>query len=321
MDQSSLIEGNLVPVGYPVEDNEILLLDESGQELAGDDVGEIAVKTRYVTSGYWRKPELTRASFLPGSETEDQRIYPTGDVGRLLPDGCLLHLGRKDFQIKIRGHRIEIAEIEMALLDHPAIKQVIVVPREDYAEDQRLVAYLVASTRPPPAVGELRGFLNKTLPDSMIPSAWMFMDAFPVAPNGKVDRQGLPPPSAARPELDTAFVAPRTPLESRLAQIWSEVLSIDPVGVHDNFLDLGGHSLAATRVVSQVLTNFQLEIPLQVLFQTPTVAEMAGAVMEHQAKKLGRGEVDRILAELESLSDVELQRLVSDQGTTRITKG
>jgi acyl carrier protein len=106
-----------------------------------------------------------------------------------------------------------------------------------------------------------------------------------------------------------------------LAQIWSEVLSIDPVGVHDNFLDLGGHSLAATRVVSQVLTNFQLEIPLQVLFQTPTVAEMAGAVMEHQAKKLGRGEVDRILAELESLSDVELQRLVSDQGTTRITKG
>jgi acyl carrier protein len=242
-------------------------------------------------------------------------------VGRLLPDGCLLHLGRKDFQIKIRGHRIEIAEIEMALLDHPAIKQVIVVPREDYAEDQRLVAYLVASTRPPPAVGELRGFLNKTLPDSMIPSAWMFMDAFPVAPNGKVDRQGLPPPSAARPELDTAFVAPRTPLESRLAQIWSEVLSIDPVGVHDNFLDLGGHSLAATRVVSQVLKQFQMEMPLQLLFQSPTVAEMAAVITEQQAKKLGRGEVDRILAELESLSDVELQRLVSDQGTTRITKG
>ena len=135
-------------------------------------------------------------------------------MGRLLPDGCLIHLGRKDFQVKIRGHRIEIAEIEMALLDHPAIKQAIVVPREDYADDQRLAAYLVAATRPAPAVSELRSFLKKSLPDYMIPSTWMFLEAFPLAPNGKLDRQGLPPPSSTRSELDTEFVAPRTPIES-----------------------------------------------------------------------------------------------------------
>ena len=214
MDQSSPIEGNIVPVGYPVEDNEILLLDESGKEVSIDTIGEIAVKSRYVTPGYWRKPDLTKAAFLPGSERGDERTYRTGDVGRLLPNGCLIHLGRKDFQVKIRGHRIEIAEIEMALLDHPAIKQAIVVPREDYADDQRLVAYLVAATRPAPAVSELRGFLKETLPDYMIPSTWMFMEALPLAPNGKVDRQGLPPPSSTRPELATAFVAPRTPIEA-----------------------------------------------------------------------------------------------------------
>jgi amino acid adenylation domain-containing protein len=313
MDQSSVVEGNIVPVGYPVEDNEILLLDEAGKEVPIDGSGEIAVKSRYITPGYWRKPDLTEASFLPGPETENERTYRTGDLGRLLPDGCLLHLGRKDFQVKIRGHRVEIAEIEMALLDHPAIKQVIVVPREDYAEDQLLAAYLVATTRPAPAVRELRGFLKKTLPDYMIPSTWMFMEAFPLAPNGKPDRQGLPPPSSTRPELGTAFVVPRTPIESRLTQIWSEVLSIGHVGVNDNFLDLGGHSLAATRVISQIIKNFQLEIPLQALFQTPTVAEMALVIMEHQGKQLDERELNRVLTELESLSNEEAQRLMANR--------
>ena len=317
MDQSSPIEGNIVPVGYPVEDNEILLLDESGKEVSIDAIGEIAVKSRYVTPGYWRKPDLTKASFLPGSERADERIYRTGDVGRLLPNGCLIHLGRKDFQVKIRGHRIEIAEIEMALLDHPAIKQAIVVPREDYADDRRLAAYLVAATRPAPAISELRSFLKETLPDYMIPSTWMFMEAFPLAPNGKVDRQALPPPSSTRPELDTVFVAPRTPIESRLAQIWSEVLSIDQVGVNDNFLDLGGHSLAATRVVSQVIKHFQVDLPLQSLFQSPTVAEMTRLITEHRVKKLSEDELQSILKDLESMSDEQARKFLSEQGETK----
>ena len=317
MDHSTPIEGNIVPVGYPVEDNEILLLDESGKELSIDAIGEIAVKSRYVTPGYWRKPDLTKASLVHDSERGDERTYRTGDLGRLLPNGCLIHVGRKDFQVKIRGHRIEIAEIEMALLDHPAIKQAIVVPREDYADDQRLAAYLVAATGPPPAVSELRGFLKKTLPDYMIPSTWMFMDAFPLAPNGKPDRQGLPPPFSTRPELDTGFVAPRTPIESRLAEIWSEVLSIDQIGVNDNFLDLGGHSLAATRVVSQVIKHFQVNLPLKSLFESFTVTEMAKLIAEQRRKKLSEDELKSILKDMESMSDEQAQEFLSELGETK----
>src|SRR5262245_24425434 len=182
-------------------------------------------------------------------------------------------------------------------------KQTIVVAREDYADDQRLVAYLVTETRPAPAVSELRVLLKKTLPDHMIPSTWMFMEALPLAPNGKVDRQGLPPPSPIRTELDTGFVAPRTPIESRLAKIWSEVLSVDQVSVNDNFFDLGGHSLAATRVVTQVTKHFQVDLPVQSLFNSPSVAEMARLITEHQALKLSEHELQNILEDLESMSD------------------
>ena len=151
----------------------------------------------------------------------------------------------------------------------------------------------------------------------MIPSTWLFMEAFPLAPNGKVDRQALPPLSSTRPELDTVFVAPRTPIESRLVQIWSEVLSIDQVGVNDNFLDLGGHSLAATRVVSQVIKHFQVDLPLQSLFQSPTVAEMARLITEHRVKKLSEDELQSILKDLESMSDEQARKFLSEQGETK----
>jgi acyl carrier protein len=241
----------------------------------------------------------------------DERIYRTGDIGRMLTDGRLLCLGRKDSQVKIRGHRLEIAEVEMALLDHPAIKEAIVVPRENPGGDRRLVAYLVARTSPAPAVSELRASLNKRLPEYMLPSTWMFLQAFPLAPNGKVDRQGLPQPSGSRPELNTAFAAPQTPIEIQLAEIWSEILAIHPVGLYDDFFDLGGHSLAATQVVSRVIRSFQLDLPLQSLFQSPTVAEMAAVITASQSKELGEMELRRILTELDSLSDNEARdRLV-----------
>jgi amino acid adenylation domain-containing protein len=304
------VDGNNVPVGYPVEDNEVFLLGDASEKVQADAVGDIVVKSRYLTPGYWQKPDLTSAAFVP---TEgDERIYRTGDIGRMLPDGRLLCLGRKDSQVKIRGHRIEIAEIEMALLDHPIVKDAIVVPREDPAGDRRLVAYLLTATRPAPAISELRTWLNKRLPDYMIPSTWMFLEAFPLAPNGKVDRRALPPPSSSRPELNTVFAFPRTPIESRLAQIWSEVLSIDQVGIHDNFFDLGGHSVAATQVVSRVIKKFQLELPVQSLFQSPTVAEMAAVISAHQGTKLDERSLAQILNELESLSEEEARRLLSN---------
>jgi amino acid adenylation domain-containing protein len=317
IDKKTEITGDTVPVGYAVEGKEVLLLDDNRRDVGFNRVGEIAVKSRYLSSGYWRRPALTEPKFLPDATGRQERTYLTGDLGRMRPDGCLEYLGRKDLQVKIRGHRIEIAEIEMALLNHPAIKQAIVVAREDYADDQRLAAYMVAATRSAPAVSKLRGFLKETLPDYMIPSTWMFMEALPLTPNGKVDRQALPLPSSTRPVLDTGFVAPRTPIESRLAQIWSEVLSIDQVGVNDNFLDLGGHSLAATRLVSQVIKQFQVEVPLKSLFESPTVAEMGRWITDHRVKKLSEDELESILNDLESMSDEQARKSLSEQGETK----
>lgn len=310
IDKETQITTNTVPVGHAVEDTEVLLLDE-GKRLGFDEIGEIAVKSRYLSPGYWRRPDLTTAAFLPNPEGGDERIYLTGDLGFMRSDGCLVHLGRKDLQSKIRGNRVEVTEIEMALLGHPSIKEAVVVTKEDREGNQRLVAYLVPSIQLTPPISELRSFLNTKLPEYMIPSAFMILDAMPLIPNGKVDRRALPLAANSRPELNTPFVPSRTPLEEKLSQIWAEVLSLDQVGVHDNFLELGGHSLAAARVISRVLKTFELELSIQSLFQSPTVAEMAEVITQNQAKKLDQEDLRRILAELESLSDDEAQRLLN----------
>jgi amino acid adenylation domain-containing protein len=284
IDQETQISGSRVPVGYAVEDMQVLLLDNDGQELGFNQIGEIAVKSRYLSPGYWRKPELTQAVFSLDLVGGSERIYRTGDVGRMLSDGCLEHLGRKDFQVKIRGHRIEVSEIEMALMDLDAIKEAVVVPREDESGDPRLVAYVVPRKRPGPTVTSLRHALRKRLPDYMIPSAFMLLDGLPLSPNRKIDRKGLPDPGRSRPKLDAPYVAPMTSIEETLAEIWAEVLSLDEVGVNDDFLELGGHSLAASQVISRVIEKFQLYLPVQSLFQAPTVAEMAAVIEESQAK-------------------------------------
>jgi len=302
-----------VPVGYAVEDKEVILLDEGGCEVGVGQVGEIAVKSRYLAAGYWREPELTKARFLLDPNGGDQRIYLTGDLGRMEPDGCLFHLGRRDFQVKIRGYRVEVSEVEMALLEHAAVKEVAVASREVQSGDRRLVAYFVPTGQPAAGVRELRNFLKDRLPDYMIPSAFVMLRTLPLTPNGKVDRLALPEPEKSRPELGTPFVAPSTPVEEELSRIWAEVLSLDQVGIRDNFFDLGGHSLAAARVVSQVIKQFQLELPLQSLFQSPTVAEMAMIITENQAKKVGQEEMARMLAELEPLSDEQAEQLLAQE--------
>jgi non-ribosomal peptide synthetase component F/acyl carrier protein len=183
-------------------------------------------------------------------------------------------LGRIDNQVKIRGHRIELGEIETVLAQHATIQQAVVLARED-SEDRRLVAYVVAAPGSAPSVNELRGFVQQKLPEYMVPSAFMFLDFLPITPNGKLDRKALPAPDHSRPELDDSFVAPTTPAEEILANIWAEVLKIDKVGIHDNFFHLGGHSLLATQVISRIRDIFKLELPLRSLFEAPTIAGIA----------------------------------------------
>jgi acyl-coenzyme A synthetase/AMP-(fatty) acid ligase/acyl carrier protein len=315
-DKNTQTDGRRIPVGYPVDGMEVLLLDELGRDVGPNQLGEIAVRSRFLSAGYWQKPELTREKFHLEPGTEKEQLYLTGDLGEMSEHGCMVLLGRKDFEIKIRGSRVDVSQTEAALAEHPGIKELTVVPKKLPSGDTRLVAYLVTRQSPAPAATDLRHFLKQRLPEFMIPTAFVVLDKLPLLATGKVDRRELPDPGDRRPELDTPYVSPRTGIESELRRIWTEVLGISRIGIHDSFFDLGGHSLAATRVLSQAIKQFQLELPLQSLFESTTVATMAAVITEHQGKKVGEKELDRILTELESLTDEEARRLLADKSAT-----
>jgi len=297
--------GSVAPLGYAVPDMEILLLDEDGGVIADGGVGEIAVRSRYLAVGYWRQPDLTRTVFLPDPLGTGARIYRTGDLGRLLSDGCLQHLGRKDFQVKIRGFRVETAEIELTLLEHAAVAESVVVAREEQPGDTRLVAYVVSTGPVAPSVGELRRFVQEKLPDHMVPTTFVKLDALPLTPTGKVDRRALPPPERGNLALDTPYVMPRTSIEEALVEIWADVLEVPQVGVNDNFLELGGHSLLATRIIARVRNTFGVEVPLRVFLDAPTVAGMATAIVQEQAARMDPGVLAGLLAAIEGRSERE----------------
>jgi acyl carrier protein len=255
-----------------------------------------------------KRADLTAEKFIPDglSGQTGARLYRTGDLTRYLADGNIEYLGRIDYQVKIRGFRIELGEIEAVLSRHPEVRDTVVVAREETAGDpsaplrtgKRLVAYVVSNKENTPTINALRSFLKQKLPDYMAPSAFVFLDALPLTPNGKVDRRALPAPDQSRPELEPAFVAPRTSAEKTLVGIWAEVLRLEPVGIHDNFFELGGHSLLATQVMSRVRTAFQVELPLRTLFEKPTVAELAEVIEEviiDELEKLTEDEADQFL--------------------------
>src|SRR6185436_8314637 len=199
-------------------------------------------------------------------------LYKTGDLARYRASGDLEYLGRIDHQIKVRGFRIELGEIEATLAQHPAVQANAVIAH-DQGTGTQLIAYLVAEPAPTPR--ELRNFLTHQLPDYMLPSAFIFLDALPLNPNGKIDRRALPMPDQAQSVSVQAYVAPRTPVEELLAGVWSNVLGRTPIGVHDNFFESGGHSLLATQVISRIRETFQVELSVRSLFESPTVAGLA----------------------------------------------
>ena len=264
-----------LPAGYAAQGVEVLLLDESGVVVEGEGMGEIVVKGRHLSKGYWGSAELTSQRFFPDPSGSGVGMYHTGDLGYRSPDGSITHRGRKDSQIKIRGYRVEVAEIELALLSIPGIKEAVVAAREDSNGDACLIAYTVPEGEPVPSAKALLGLLRQKLPEFMLPSAFVTLNALPLLPNGKVDRTALPSPSQNSLPLNSEFVAARNPLEETLTAVWGEVLRLRRVGVLDSFFDLGGHSLSAAQVASRIRELFGVELSLQQFLSVPTVAGLA----------------------------------------------
>jgi hypothetical protein len=262
-----------------------------------------------LTRGYLGNDALTRERFItnPLTRAPDDRLYRTGDLGHYLPDGSVAYAGRRDRQVKIRGFRVELEEIETVLRRHPDVRESVVLCREDRPGEESLVAYLVADRQPPPSISGLRHFLSQQLPEYLVPAAFVTLDALPLTPNGKLDHQALPAPAGGRPDLESAFVAPRTPVEELLAEIWAELLGMERVGIHDNFFELGGNSLLATRAISRVRNVLQAELPLRSLFEAPTVAELTPMITRILEEAVEEEEIARMLAELEQLTEDEAQ--------------
>jgi len=267
------------PLGHPRPGKKVLLLDDAGHEVGLNQVGEIAIKGNDLNFGYWRKPELTSSKFLPDPNGGGECIYRTGDLGRRLPDGFLIHMGRKDSMAKIRGYRVELGEVEKASLRHPQIKDASVVTWDREPGEKYLVAYLVARQNVALAVDDLRGFLRAKLPAYMIPSSFMFLPSLPLS-NGKLDRTALPSPDNQRPAMSHPYALPQTAEEQKLVQLWEEVLDVRPIGIHDDFFDLGGHSLLASRLFIQIERVFGKQLPMATLFYAPTVEQLAGILSQ-----------------------------------------
>jgi amino acid adenylation domain-containing protein len=301
-------------IGRPIVNTQIYLLDRHLQPVPIGVPGEIHLGGDGLARGYLNQPALTAEKFIPdlfGSQP-GACLYKTGDLARYLPDGNIEFLGRLDQQIKLRGFRIETGEIKIALEQHPAIREAVVLAREDTPEEKRLVAYLVLHPAASLPTDELRHYLAAKLPEYMLPAAFVRLEALPVTPNGKLDRRALPAPAPTRPELDTAFAAPRGPVEEGVAAIWAEVLGLKQVGVHDDFFALGGHSLLATQVIARVRRTFHVEVPLRRLFEAPRVAELATAVTQTLGQRSER-QTALLLAMLEQSSEEELAVRLSEQ--------
>lgn len=264
-------------IGRPIPNTYVYILDEQLQPVPYGEPGEIYIGGVGVVKGYLNRPELTAEKFVPHpfSNKPDARLYKTGDLGRYLPDGQILFLGRVDHQVKIRGFRIELGEIEAALLQHAGVSQAAVAAREDMPGEKSLVGYVVLHQGQHTTSDDLRRFLKAWLTDYMIPRVFVFLDALPVTPNGKLDRHALPALNASSRVTDEPFVAPTSSVHYLLQQIWEEELNVRPIGIRDNFFYLGGHSLLAARLMNRVEQSFGKKIPLATLFAGPTIAQLA----------------------------------------------
>jgi non-ribosomal peptide synthetase component E (peptide arylation enzyme) len=304
-----------VLIGRPVNNAQAYILDRALQPVPIGVAGELHIGGAGLARGYLRDPRLTAERFIPdpfGPEP-GARLYKTGDLARYRPNGSIQFLGRVDHQVKVRGFRVEPGEIEAALNQHPRIREALVVAQDNAESQKRLVAYLVPDPGAAPTTTELRHFLQPNLPEYMVPSAFVMLDALPLTPSGKVDHDALPAPDGSRPDMEQAFVAPRTAVEEVLAGIWAEVLGIERVGVHDNFFELGGHSLLATRVIARARNVLQVQVPLVKVFQAPTVAALAEAVISLEAKAGQTEKIAQVVKRIKAMPAEEVHRMLQER--------
>lgn len=259
-------------IGRAIPDLHLYILDAHASPVPVGVAGELHVGGAGLASGYLNRPALTAERFI--EHPDFGRLYKTGDLCRWLPDGNLEYIGRTDFQVKIRGFRIELGEIESALLAPDGVREAVVLEREDHPGDQRLVAYVVGEVDR----DTLRQHLAQHLPDYMVPSAFVMLETMPLTPNGKLDRRALPVPDMSALLSEDTLVPPNTPTEVALANMWSEVLGIEQVGIHNSFFDVGGHSLLATQLTSRIQKTFQVPLSLRHIFETPTIAALGGGL-------------------------------------------
>ncbi len=304
------------PIGRPIQNTQIYVLNSQRQPVPIGAAGEIYVGGAGVARGYLNREALTHECFVavPFTNGSEVRLYRTGDSGRWREDGTLDYLGRNDQQVKVRGYRIELSEIEAQVSEHPDVKGVVVVAREDVPGEKRLVAYVTERSDTRLSAESLRAHLRLTLPEHMIPSAFVVLQGLPTSPNGKVDRRALPTPEAGA-YASRDYEPPQGELEQRLVRIWQQVLNVDRVGRGDSFFELGGDSLTAMRVLMRIQSSLSLEIPLSALFRFPTLRELSthvGAI--RRARRVARlsvgGEaIERILASADSVQGAGDERI------------
>jgi len=320
-----------VGIGHGIGNTQVYVVDEEQELVPVGVVGELVIGGAGLAHGYVKRGEQTAARFVPDglSGVAGGRLYRTGDQARYRGDGGLEVLGRRDEQVKVRGYRIETGEVEAALRELEWVREAVVVVREqEESGDKGLVAYLVAKSGEDlvaksgeedeaaraDRVKEIRAQLRERLPEYMAPSAYVWLEELPLTPNGKVDRRTLPAPDQSGRGTES-YVEPTTAVQELVAQIWRELLRVERVGVTDNFFELGGHSLLATVVVSRVRATFQIELPLQSLFETPTVAGLAETIERHLIEQSDAQQMTEMMQGLEHLSDEEIRALLSVEGS------
>ena len=304
-----------VPIGHPVANTRIHLLDAAGGEAPAGVAGELCIGGVQVARGYWRRPDLTAARFVPDpwSPEPGGRLYRTGDLARRLPEGAVDFLGRLDHQVKVRGVRIELGEVEAALSACPGVREAVAGVL-GAGPEARLAAWIVPVPGETVAIPSLREDLGRRLPALLVPSLFAVLPAFPLTPNGKIDRKALPDPEGGGRTTGVPYAPPRTPVEETLVGIWQELLGVEPIGIDDHFFDLGGHSLLATRLMARVRDVFAVNVPLSALFEsTPTVAGLAQAIARFQVGQADEDDLASALLELEGLSEEEIRALLESE--------